>query len=310
MQPKADPRYKVVEYLAERVETMSGGRMKWELYCGDEIVPGAETIQGVDQGVIDAGASATVFIMDLFPQAGLFFQVAGGMTPVPQALWYLEGGGIELCREMYEPINAYPVASYCLSSPEVWAHSTKPLNTPADFKGLKMRALGDPANIIANMGAAVVTMFGGELYESTQRGVIDAFEMGTFGANWDMGFQEVAKYIYQSASRGPTDLQLFHVNKKKWNELTPDLQSIIEAAVWEEAWRFHGREIQVEAGYIQKFKDYGCEVQPLPKAVEDEFLRLAKEYYDEKSAADPFFAKVVESQRAFKAITDSLGVLR
>jgi len=308
MQPKADPRYGVVEYLAKRVETASNGRMKWELYAGDEIVPGAEVIQGVRDGIIDAGASSTTFVMTLFPQAGLFFQVAGGMTPVPQCLWYLEGGGMELLREMYKPIDVYPVATYCLSSPEVWAHSTKPLNTPADFKGLKMRALGDPANIIAEMGAAVVTMFGGELYEACQRGTIDAFEMGTFGSNWKMGFQEVAKYVYQSASRGPTDLQVFHVNKQKWNELTPDLQNMIEAATYLESWKFHAREIQQEGDYIQKFKDYGCDVQPLPKAVEDEFLRLAKLYYDKKSAADPFFAKVVESQRKFKAITDSLGI--
>jgi TRAP-type mannitol/chloroaromatic compound transport system substrate-binding protein len=308
MQPKADPRYHVVEELAKRVETASGGRMQWELFAGDEIVPGAEVIQGVRDGIIDAGASATVFVMDLFPQAGLFFQVAGGMTPIPQALWYMEGGGIELCREMFEPIDSYPLASYCLSSPEVWAHSTKPLNTPADFNGLKMRALGDPANIIGNMGAAVVTMFGGEIYESTQRGVIDCFEMGTFGANWGMGFQEVAQYVYQSASRGPTDLQLFHINKQSWNELPPDLQKMLESAVWLEAFKFYSREIQEEAGFIQKFKDYGCDVQPLPKAVEDEFARLAKEYYDEKSAEDPFFAKVVESQRAFKAITDSLNI--
>jgi len=171
-----------------------------------------------------------------------------------------------------------------------------------------MRALGDPANIIANMGAAVVTVFGGEIYESTQRGVIDAFEMGTFGANWGMGFQEVAPYVYQSATRGPTDLQLFHVNKQSWNELPPDLQTMLESAVWLEALKFYGREIQQEGGYIQKFKDYGCEVQPLPKAVEDEFARLAQIYYDEKSAADPFFAKVVESQRVFKAITDSLNI--
>jgi TRAP-type mannitol/chloroaromatic compound transport system substrate-binding protein len=75
-----------------------------------------------------------------------------------------------------------------------------------------------------------------------------------------------------------------------------------------ESWKFHAREIQQEGDYIQKFKDYGCDVQPLPKAVEDEFLRLAKLYYDKKSAADPFFAKVVESQRKFKAITDSLGI--
>ncbi len=308
MQPKADPRYHVVEELAKRVEAASGGRMQWELFAGDEIVPGAEVIQGVRDGIIDAGASATSFVMDLFPQAGLFFQVAGGMTPIPQALWYMEGGGIELCREMFEPIDSYPLASYCLSSPEVWAHSTKPLNTPADFDGLKMRALGDPANIIGNMGAAVVTMFGGEIYEATQRGVIDAFEMGTFGANWGMGFQEVAHYVYQSASRGPTDLQLFHINKQSWNALPPDLQTMLESAVWLEALKFYGREIQEEGGYIQKFKDYGCEVQPLPKAVEDEFARLAKEYYDEKSAADPFFAKVVESQRTFQAITNSLNI--
>jgi len=308
MQPKADPRYHVIEELAERVEAASGGRMQWELFAGDEIVPGAETIQGVRDGIIDAGASATVFVMDLFPSAGLFFQVAGGMTPIPQALWYMEGGGIELCREMFEPIDSYPLASYCLSSPEVWAHSTVPLNTPADFKGLKMRALGDPANIIANMGASVVTMFGGEIYESTQRGVIDTFEMGTFGANWGMGFQEVADYVYQSPTRGPTDLQLFHINKQSWNELPPDLQNMLESSVWLEALKFYSREIQQEVGFKQEFVDYGCEVQPLPQAVEDEFARLAKEYYDEKSAADPFFAKVVESQRAFQATTESLGI--
>lgn len=308
MQPKADPRFWVVEDIAARVEAASGGRMQWELFAGDEIVPGAEVIQGVRDGIIDAGASATVFVMDLFPSAGLFFQVAGGMTPVPQCLWYLEGGGIELCREMFEPITSYPLATYALSSPEVWAHSTVPLNTPADFDGLKMRALGDPANIIANMGAAVVTMFGGEIYEATQRGVIDCFEMGTFGANWDMGFNEVAPYVYQSATRGPTDLQLFHVNEKSWNELPPDLQSLLESSVYLESWKFYSREIQAEAENIQKFIDYGCDVQPLPQAVEDEFLRLAEEYYNEKSAADPFFAKVVESQRAFQAKTDALGI--
>jgi len=308
MQPKADPRYWNIENLAERVAASSGGRMQWDLYAGDEIVPGGEVIQGVRDGIIEAGASSTPFIMDIFPAAGLFFQVAGGMTPVPQCLWYLEGGGMELCREMFEPIDSYPIGTFALSSPEVWVHSTKPLNTPADFKGYKMRALGDPANIIAEMGAAVVTMFGGEFYEACQRGVIDGFEMGTFGANWDMGFNEIAPYVYQSPSRGPTDLQLFHVNKTVWNKLPADLQSIIESAVYLESWKYYSREIQVEAGNIQKFIDYGCDVQPLPQAIEDEFLRLAKEYYDEKSAADPFFAKVVQSQREFKAITDKLGI--
>jgi TRAP-type mannitol/chloroaromatic compound transport system substrate-binding protein len=307
-QPKADPNFQVTVDIGKRVEIMSEGRMVWDVFTGGEIVPAMKEVTGIHEGVLDASSNPAVWSLELFPAAGLFFQVAGGLTPVPQAIWYLVGGGFELIREMYAPLNVHVVTIHSLRNPEVWAHSSKPLKTADDFKGLKMRALGDPGNILANMGVAVTSTHGSEIYESMQRGVIDAFEMGPFGPNWNMGFQEVAKYVYQSPSRGPTDMALFYVNEQKWNALPPDLQNMIETATWREGWQYYANEVKNEGAYIQKFKDYGCIVEPLPAAIETAFMAEAQKYYDAKSAADPFYAKVVQSQREFKKITDSLNI--
>ena len=294
--------------IAKMVETMSEGRLVFDVFTGGEICPATEEIEALHDGVLDATANPTVWSMELFPAAGLFFQMGGGMTPIPQAMWYLEGGGFELCQEMYEPLDVYVCQFFNIRNPEVWVHSTVPLATPADFEGLKMRALGDPAEIIARMGAATTFMHGGEIYEAAQRGVIDAFEMGPFGPNWKMGFQEVAKYIYQSPSRGPTDLALFFVNEKVWNETPADLRNMVETASWIESFSYYAVEVAAEVGFKRQFIDYGCIVEPLPEAIETAFLAEAEKFYDEKGAADPFFAKVVKSQREFKAITDALGI--
>ncbi len=282
--------------------------MVWDVFTGGEIVPATQEVEALNKGTIDACANPPVWTIEYFPAAGLFFQMGGGMTPVPQAMWYLGGGGLELVREMYESWDVYPVTVYALRNPEVWVHSTKPLATVADLKGFKMRALGDPAEIISRMGASTTFMHGGEIYESVQRGVIDGFEMGPFGPNWEMGFNEVAPYVYQSPSRGPTDLNLFYVNKTVWNDLDPSLQNIIETVSWEEAWRYYVKEVLKEVDYKQKFVDYGCTVEPLPEAIETAFLAEAERFYDEKSAEDAFYGKVVKAQREFKAITDALDI--
>ena len=39
---------------------------------------------------------------------------------------------------------------------EIWAHSDRPLNTPDDLVGLKMRVAGDGGEILSRMGVATV----------------------------------------------------------------------------------------------------------------------------------------------------------
>ena len=87
------------------------------------------------------------------------------------------GGGNELFTELYEPFGMTWIGDH-LWSPEDFAYTSFPLNTIEDIKKLKMRTAGPGGEILARMGASTVFLPGGELYESMQRGVFNAFEYG------------------------------------------------------------------------------------------------------------------------------------
>ena len=60
---------------------------------------------------------------------------------------------------------------------------------------------------------------------------------------------------------------------------------------------------------MQKIKDYGVQVGPLPKEIEDAFLAAAGEYITEKKATEGAnYAAIADSQLAFKVLAESQGI--
>ncbi|HUU62329.1 MAG TPA: TRAP transporter substrate-binding protein DctP [Dehalococcoidia bacterium] len=307
--PVADRYHEVVKRAAAKITTMSNGRLVVEPYAGGAIYPATEELYGVDAGILEMGLACPMYNLDKFPQASLFDMMSGGLTPLQMFLWHIRGGGDELAARMWEPaLNVKYIASGGHLPPEIWCHSNRELKTPADIEGLKMRCAGEGGEILARMGAATVYFPGAELYESMQRGVIDAFEYASPSLNWGMGFQEVADYLYISPSRAPTDCGHVWVNRDVWEEITPDLQMIVEEAVRTTGFDYYAETVVLDDEFLVNFIDYGVEVLLLPKSIEDEILKVAFAYYDEKCAEDPFYAEIVESMRAFKAICDKQDV--
>lgn len=232
--------------------------------------------------------------------------MVGGMSPIPFMAWYDIGGGNELYAEMLEPVGIVFIMQSVLAG-EDWCYSTKRLDTVDDLRGLKMRVFGEGAAILSKMGVSTVELPGSELYESMSRGVIDLFEYSGGDAAWDMGFHEVIDYAYVSLSRAPTNGGAFAVNKTSWDELTSDLQMILRPAAMVDRLKFYAEgAIRDTAGH-EKMRDYGVEVLPLSREIEEEMLRLAPEVYEEK-AEDPFAAKVMKSQREFKEKCELSGI--
>jgi len=59
-----------------------------------------------------------------------------------------------------------------------------------------------------------------------------------------------------------------------------------------------------DAEAIAFYIDYGVEVGPPPKEIEDAVIAASLEHYNELAAKDPMTAKVLESLRAFEAAYD------
>jgi len=163
-----------------------------------------------------------------------------------------------------------------------------------------MRTSGDGGEVMTKLGASVVFMPGGELYEAMQRGVIDAFEYSCASTDWQMSFQEIAEYLIFSSVRAPCDPLVWYVNKDSWNGLDASLQAVvlnvIQATMREQQMWVENNNIEA----IQGFRDFGCVLTHLPFDVEQAFLVAAEEFYAEKAAeAGPLFTEIVESQNSF-----------
>jgi len=300
------PNYKVAEYFCNAVKAASGGRLIVKLFAGGAIVPATKEFDGVLDGSLDCASTAFTYMMDKFSVGSLLEAVVGGMDSIGLMCWYLDGGAAELAEKTVANYNVKLLFPPVMYTSEVWCHSKKVINSPQDIKGLRFRTAGDGGAILSKLGASVVSIPGGEVYEAMQRGVIDAFEYGTLAVDWSLGFQEVAPYVYLSRSRAATEGGIFVINKGKWEQLTPDLQAIVEQALRASELQFYAEQQKEDYKALQNFKEYGCEVLKLPASVERAVAEAAKEFYNEKAAKDPLFAEVLQSARDYQKMYEEI----
>jgi len=295
------PAYIYLSKLCDAVTKASGGQLVFKSFTGGSIVPATkEVVQGVSKGVIEASYACPGYSLDTWPAAGLFGSRPTQMNADAFRAWFTVGGGVEFMNKMMEGYNVHALPAVQTDPPEIWMMSGVPIKSLDDLKGLKVRCMGDGGEILGRMGATVIFLPGGEVYESMERGVIDAFEFANPAVNWDMGFQEITKYVYFSETRAPIETLMFVVNNDAWEELPADLKQLVEDEV--SAWTVRAS-IDIMVGSVKaidKFKDYGCIVERIPDDVDQALFVEAQKFYGEKASKEaPIYGEILESQRAF-----------
>ena len=286
--------YEGLADVLNRITASSGGRMEFQMNSAGAIVEATKEFDGIDGGLIQVGLGAVSYWRDKFPASGLFTFTVAGLSPMESLYWWETGGGSDLCHEM---ISDYDVMAFSgeITPPEIFLQSTKPLDTLDDIKGLKIRTAGDDGEIFAAMGASVVFMPGGEIYEAMQRGVIDAAQASTPAIDWSLALQEVADYLYLSGVRQPTDWSVITMKKSAFEALPDDLKAIIVAEMAALTPRFYGELLVKDLAAMKDFEAYGTNIAPASEVIIDEMVKEAKIFYEKGAAGDPFFAKVINS---------------
>ena len=288
-----------LESLAGSIKSASNGQLVIKTFPGGAIVPSDEEFVAVHDGILDMTLQSCGDWTSIFPQADLFAFMPGGMSSMESLFWNLEGGGLELVREMLNGyFEAFPAR---MTPPEAFLSSVKPINTVADIAGLRIRTPGGSVDGVAfeRMGAAIVNLPGSELYEAIQRGVIDTFQYGYPAQDFAVSFYEVIDYYYLSPVRQPTDFAYYSVNNESWAALPDDLKLIVQQNFIMEGLTNYSKMTSADAVAIEFYKDYGVSVEPMSEEIEIAIIDVAAEIYDERAAADPFVAKVLESNRKY-----------
>lgn len=306
--PASDPSQIFHDECCKAITKASGGRLEVKPFVGGSIVPAYKELDAVHENILQMCYTCPMYNLDKWPAAGLISSRPGALAGEALRTWFNYGGGADLMNKMMEGYNGmtFPGALSPLPA-EVFFHSKKRIDNLEDLKSLKARCMGDGGEILKRMGTATVIIPGGELYEAMKRGTIDAFEYSTLASNWNMHFNEVAKYVYISPSRAPSDPQVFFVNKEAWEELPDDLKLLVQTTVDRFTQAQHEYLVYESIQAVEKFEEAGCEVLKVPEEVEKALLAEADKFYAEKAEEeDPIFAEIYNSMKAYGEVYNAV----
>ncbi|MDE0056498.1 MAG: C4-dicarboxylate ABC transporter substrate-binding protein, partial [Defluviicoccus sp.] len=171
------------EAVAKKIDFLTEGRVTVRVFPSGQLSKGLEVRSAVAKGVAEAGHTWMGYDWGKDKTTVLFGGYAGAMDSERMLHWIYEGGGLEMWQQFNQ--ERFGLVSFpCFTrTAEAFLHSRKPVKTLADLKGLKFRTAGAWLAISKGLGAAPVTMPGGEVYTSLERGAIDATEWGTLYEN-------------------------------------------------------------------------------------------------------------------------------
>jgi len=288
--------------LANNINTASGGRIHITTHPAGAVVPACQEYDGCAEGLLDMGSTCTMYWKDRFNTANLFTYTVGGLSPAESYIWHMVSGVDYLNQISQEGGYDVYIPAGVVTVPEIFlCTGERELKTVADIKGLKIRTAGDDGVIFSRMGASVVFLPSSEIYESMQRGVIDAFQMSSPAMDWSGAMYEVANNVYLGGTRQPCEWLPVMFNTDSWNALDDSLKVLVTQLIKAEAWDYYAMMTHDDLVAIQSYIDYGTNIVPIPKDIEDEVVRQATILYEELAADDPFFAEVFESIETFKA---------
>ena len=298
------------ERFAENVGILSDGRLNIKVFAGGELYKPLEVFDVVSTGKVECGNSASYYWANKVPAAQWFTTVPFGLKASELNTWLNKGGGLELWREVYEPYDVIPMPAGNTGI-QMGGWFNKPIITPADFEGLKMRMPGLGGKVLTKLGAEVVLLPAGEILPALESGKINATEwIGPFH-DMQMGFHSISKYYYAPGWHEPGTGFEFIVNKKVYETLPPDLKLILRFATVELAYQiFTEFEYNNAKAMLKIAKERKVQLRLFPQAVLKELERISGEVIEEEASRDEMSRKVHEAYVSFKADMDKFALLK
>ena len=286
----------------ERVEAMSGGRLKIELLPSGAVVKAFQVQDFTHKGVLDAAHTVTAYWYDKNKAASLF-----GTGPVFGAnaaqilAWIHYGGGKELYRELVQDIlKLNLVGFFAMPMPtQPLGLFKKKILTVEDIVGIKYGTVGPATDIMQGMGLKVTQLPGGEIMPALEKGVIEAFEFDNPTADSRFGAQDVSKHYHMGSYHRAAEFFEIIFNKDKFESLPKEHQAILEYGAEASSTANYGWAMDIYCKDLQKLiNEHGVNVYRTAQSIMDAQLKSWDKVLAELNK-DPFFKKVVDSQKAW-----------
>ena len=255
--PQGDPLNVMLRAFADSLTNRVGDKVSIEIFdggvLGDEIAQmelvrvGEVDVVPMGSDVVEIDKHFAIFDMPfLFPDAATAHRALDGELGTLLADSLREAAGVE--------VLAFGELGF-----RVISNNKRPINTPSDLEGLKLRTPGSKTRILAfqELGAAPTPMNLGEVYLALKQGALDGQE-NPLSVVKEFSFFEVQKYV--SITRHVYTPITLTMHGKTWDSLSPELQEAAKAAAVDASAETRRLSAESDASLVSEFEAQGVAV--------------------------------------------------
>jgi TRAP-type mannitol/chloroaromatic compound transport system substrate-binding protein len=286
---------------AGTIKEKTGGELELKPFAAKEVVGDFELLDGVKNGVLEAMNSFTLYWAGKLPATAFLSSYTLGLRyPHEWDIFFYSKDGLKMAREIFAAQGLYYVGRIHHGANII--HSKKPIRSIQDFKDLKLRVPGGMiAETFAAAGAKTTLLPGGEVFSALEKGTIDAADYTGPAVNWDLGFQQVTKFISMGppglmSIYQPVDLMDFCVGMNHWNAASPKIKEFLVAEIESYSALHHAAIQKADMEAWGKFAQAGTEVNRLSAEDVDAFTDIAIPIWFKWANKDKDAARLFKAQ--------------
>ena len=225
--PTGYPNVVAIENLGKKLEAATNGKFKLQMFPSGVLGGEKEMIEQTQVGAINMLRTSLGPLGTVVPEVNVFnmpfvFRNEAHMRAV------IDG---PIGQEILDKISASPAKMVALGWMDGGSRSLytkKPVRTPADLKGQKVRMMGNPlfVDTMNAMGGNGIAMGYGEVFSALQTGVLDGAENNPPSMFTSNHYNAGAKYYAQTNHL--IIPEIFVMSRITWDKLSADEKALIK----------------------------------------------------------------------------------
>ncbi len=276
------PVHKGMEFMKQRLEELSGGKVTIDIYPSSVLGSEIECIEQLRNGSLAMTKTSAAAIENFVPEMSVF----GMPFLFRDEAHYWAVLNSDLGRELLQKGNAQYLLGLCYydSGSRNFYTKSRPVRTPDDLRGLKIRVMNSPTSVemVQRFGASAVPIAWGELYTALAQGTVDGAENNPPSFTSNRHYEVCKHFTLNAHSRIPDVLM---VSTIVWNKLDPEVQGWLQQAadessefqrhLWEEKTAESLEQARAEGVTVYEVDQalFAEKVQPMYDELKDETLK-------------------------------------
>ncbi len=217
------------EILKTEIENRSNGRLKVELFAETLGLSSLEMIDMVRSNIVQARDFADGHFATIYPPIQILS--IPYLFAERDIAWHVLDGplGAKLIEDMAARTGLRPLRWFENGGFRHYSNNKRPIHSPADMKGLKIRTMESPLHIkiVSDLGASGIPIGWPNVYEAIESGIVDGQE-NSISTFLIPHFENIQKYVVLDGHIYANYTLL--INEAWYQSLPDDLKLVLKQA--------------------------------------------------------------------------------